>query len=281
MELTNLINKGRPLVVLREIPLRQSIPMNYLKQARRLRKLSQSEVCKIVGISRAQLYRLESGQQVVAAPEVAKALRDLLGIAVLEARQVLPVGDRADICPFDLESVNPLPWRVAWTSWGSLGIAARVREWMSQFLPADSACECSALSQLVAAGAEPLLGSPHQWGFDLHPVVDGHGRLLGARVLAGLSYQRPGLQVALWPQVRLRVDDRHCYRVDALMDFRLGRLRRWLVLEFDGEGHQSSGDTYRSNKLGLPEVRISGREIRQNQTLARLLQRAEGVVKGP
>ncbi|MBN9417391.1 MAG: hypothetical protein J0I12_18230 [Candidatus Eremiobacteraeota bacterium] len=161
---------------------------------------------------------------------------------------------------------------------GELGqdfpLARDAWEWMREFLPADSACECRAWCQCAAAGAKPFLGNPHQWGFDLHPVVDRQNRLLGARVLPGLCYSKGEVDVMIWPQVCLRVDDRHCYRVDGLVFFRCGRQRYWLVLEFDGDGHNYRSDVYRMAKIGLPEVRISGEEIREGKTFSLLLERA-------
>lgn len=220
------------------------------------------------------MQRLEAGQ-ILASPQQARALRRYYGTPVLEAKQLVDVSEvrrRAGLTPYLLESVNPLPWNTAWNK--ALKVPTEVWEWMREFIPADSACECNGWCQCVAAGAQPFLGNPHQWGFDRHPVVDRQGRLLGARVLPGLGYSQGEIDIVLWPQVCLRVDDRHCYRVDGLVFFRNGRNRCWLVLEFDGGGHDFRRDAYRLARLALPEVRILGAEIKAGQTFQLLLERA-------
>lgn len=252
--------------------------MSYLQQARAKRNLTQAEVSRRTGISRPQLQRLEAGQ-VVASSEQAEALRQLYGIPVLEANNVIDFSEmrrRAAINPYLPDPIDPQPWKTAREAWArKVKLAPEIWDWMSQFLPADSARECFGLGQCAAAEAKPFLGNPHQWGFNLRVVVDRHGKLLGARVLPGLSYSKDDIDLVIWPQVCLRIDDRHCYRVDGLVFFRKGRRRLWLILEFDGEGHNYSGDAYRSVKIGIPEIRITGEEIKLGQTFALLLQRAE------
>lgn len=193
--------------------------MSYLRKIRDTRNKSQLEAVRESGVSRTVFQRLEAGQ-LLASPEQAKALRSYYGTPVLEAQQLVEASEvrrRAGTTPYLIESVNPLPWNTAWN--GAPKIPREIWEWMREFLSADSACECNGWCQCVAAGARPFLGNPHQWGFDRHAVVDRQGRLLGARVLPGLSYTQAEVDLVLWPQVCLRVDDRHTYRVDGLVFF--------------------------------------------------------------
>jgi len=240
-----------------------------LQQTREKRGWTQLQVTHRTGISPPQLQRLEAGQ-IIAFPEQAEALRQLYGIAVLEAQNLTDSSEirrRSGINPYRLEAGDPQPWKTARADWArKTKLAPEIWDWMSQFLPADSARECSGLAQCAAAEAKPSLGNPHQWGFDLRAVVDRQGKLLGARVLPGPSYSKDDVDLVIWPQVCLRIDDRH---------FRKGRKRLWLILEFDGEGHNFNRDAYRSIKIGLPEIRITGEEIKRGQTFALLLQRAE------
>ena len=251
--------------------------MSNLQRAREKRNKTQIIASSESHISRATLQRLEAGQ-LLASTEQAKLLRDYYKVPVLEARQVIEqseVRKIAGLAPYVLDPVNPGPWNVAWDSWGkSLNLARDVWEWMREFVQADSACECRGWCQCAAAGAKPFLGNPHQWGFDLHAVVDRQLRLLGARLLPGLFYSEGEIDLAIWPQVCLRVNDRHCYRVDGLVFFRYGRHRYWLILEFDGDGHNFTSDKYRNAKIGLPEVRINAAEIREGKTFSLLLERA-------
>lgn len=255
--------------------------MSYLQQARNNRKLTQTEVSQRTGISRTQLQRLETGQ-VLASPEQAKALRQLYGIEVLESTHLVESSEirrRAGLNPYVLDSVDPRPWKTARATWGGKAkLPSGVWDWLSQFLPADSAKECFGLVQCAVAGAKPFLGNPHQWGFDRLVVVDRKGKLLGAQALPGLCYSKHEVDIVLWPQVCLRIDERHCYRVDGLVFFRQGRKRYWLILEFDCEGHNFNRDAYRSVKIGMPEIRITGEEIKLRQVFPLLLKRAEEAV---
>jgi hypothetical protein len=251
--------------------------MSYLRRAREKRNKSPISAASESKVSRAVLQRLEAGQ-LLASPEQAELLRDYYRMPVLEARHFIEPSEVrriTSVAPFVVDPVNPVPWNVAWESWGrSMKLDLEVWEWMREFLPADSACECRGWCQCVVAGARPFLGNPHQWGFDSHALVDRQSRLLGPRVLPGLCYREGELDVAVWPQVCVRVDDRHCYRVDGLVFFRRGRQRYWLILEFDGDGHNFKSDAYRLTKIGLPEVRISGAEVREGRTFPLLLERA-------
>ena len=252
--------------------------MSYLQKARELRKKTQDEISSLTRVSRQQLQRLEAGE-IVASAEQAEALRQFFGMAILEAKQVLDFSEmrrRSGIRPFVLDPVDPQPWKTARANWGGAksGVPVDIWDWMSQFLPADSARECSGWVQCAAAGFKPFLGNPHQWGFDQLVVVDRQGRLLGARVLPGLCYSQDDMDIVIWPQVCLRVDDRHCYRVDGLMFFRKGRKRLWSTLEYDCEGHNYNRDAYRSAKIGLLEVRITSEEMKSGQVFALLVQRA-------
>ena len=253
--------------------------MSYLQKARDLRGKTQNEISSLTRVSRQQLQRLEAGE-IVASAEQADALRQFFDIAVLETKHVLDFSEmrrRSGIRPFLLDPVDPQPWKTARSNWGGgkSGVSLEVWDWMSQFLPADSARECSGWVQLAAVGFKPFLGNPHQWGFDRLVVVDRQGRLLGARMLAGLSYSEGDVDIVIWPQVCLRVDDRHCYRVDGLMFFRKGRKRLWSVLEYDCEGHNYNRDAYRTVKIGLPEVRITGEELKSGRVFELLMRRAE------
>ena len=191
--------------------------------------------------------------------------------------------EQSGVRPFDLERVNPDNWRAAMRYWGSslrkLNIGRDTWDWMSTFLPSDSTRECYGLGQVALAGAVPAVGNPHQWGFDLHVVVDRFGKLLGARMLPGLAYTGPDGYFVFWPQVSLRTA-KTTFRLDGLMFYRRGSERYWLVVEFDAEGHNFVKDPYRTAQLGMLEVRISGEEIRQKKTFALLTERAEAEIAG-
>ena len=51
--------------------------------------------------------------------------------------------------------------------------------------------------------------------------------------------------------------------MDALVLIIEGENWRWIVLELDGQGHDAAKDAFRKLQLGMPEIRISEKEIKQ------------------
>ncbi|MBN9416900.1 hypothetical protein ABS71_21235 [bacterium SCN 62-11] len=261
--------------------------MSYLKAAREKEDHKLSDASTRLGCSRQHLSRLEQGKA-LATPEQARAIREVYGVPVLEVghqAKFAALHRELGLSPFQLETVNPDPWRVAYGCWGEKlrtgGLSLARFDWMSHFLPGESSHECYALLQVALAGAEEFLGNPHEWGFDLHPIIDRTGRLLAERMLPGLIYQDSEVDIVLWPQVSMRIDSKHAFRLDCLMLFRIARKVYWIALEFDAGGHDSTKDLYRTQKLGMPIVRITGEEIRQGRVFELLRQRAEEVVRAP
>lgn len=258
--------------------------MSYLKQAREKLGLTQTAAATRLGIGRQALNRLEMGRA-VATPAQACSLRELYGVAVLSTDDVEAgrrLLDRAGVRAYELEPVNPEPWRAAWKYWGGrMRVEPEVWQWLSQFMPADSSHECYGWGQFAARGARPMLGNPVQWGFDQHVLVDRLGNLLGARLLPALSFQSEDVDFVLWPQVWVCTGD-HTFCLDGLVFFRVGDRRYWLVLELDGKGHNGSGDAFRRAQLQMMEVRISGDEIRAGRAFELFLERAaEAIRVGP
>jgi transcriptional regulator with XRE-family HTH domain len=254
--------------------------MSYLKAARRKNNENLCQASLRIGCSRQHLSRLEQGKA-LATPEQARAIREIYGVPVLEAAHFARFGDLhrdLGLSPFELEPVSQDPWRVAYACWGEklrkAGLTLATFDWMSHFLSGESSHECYAWLQVAVAGAEPFLGNPHEWGFDAHPIIDRSGRLLAERQLAGLIYRDKDVDIILWPQVSMRIDARHAFRLDCLMLLRVGGKVYWFSGELDGGGHDSRKDAYRSEKLGMLEVRISGEEIRKGKMFALLRERA-------
>ena len=96
-------------------------------------------------------------------------------------------------------------------------------------------------------------------------------------MLPALTYKGRDRFFIFWPQVSLRIGET-TFRLDGLMFYRRGAVRYWLVVEFDGAGHDHSKDPYRSGQLGMMEVRITGEEILQGRCFALLIERAEAEI---
>ncbi|MFN8609815.1 MAG: helix-turn-helix transcriptional regulator [Vulcanimicrobiota bacterium] len=249
--------------------------MSYLKQAREKLGLSQTEAAGRLQIPRQQLNRLERGKALATSAQAASIL-GLYGVAALSSQELergRRTQERTGLRPFEFEQVNPEPWRAAHKFWGHrITLEPEIWRWMSHFIPADSSHECYGWGQFGARGARPLLGNPVHWGFDQHVLVDGLGRLLAARLLPALGYESPERDLVIWPQMWMCTGD-HTFRVDGLVFLRLGKRRHWLVLELDGKGHNAAGDEFRKAQLAMPEVRLTGEEIRAGQFFELLLER--------
>ncbi len=255
--------------------------MSYLIKVREAAGLSQLDAARQLGVSRQFLARLEQGHA-LPSREQAAALRGFYGVPVLEADCLLDRGERrlrARLSPYALLPVDPTPWRTAWQDYGytlqAMGLDPDVWRWMSHFLPADSARECYSLGQVAALGARPMLGNPNHWDFLDHVVVDHLGMLPGARLFPGLLYTCADTELWLWPQTRLRIDARSWFRLDGLLSYRKGSRGYWFDYEVDAKGHDFRGDSYRAERLGLLEVRLTGEEVGSGKAAQLLLERIE------
>lgn len=249
--------------------------MKYLQTRRVELGLSQLEVARSARMSRSQYQRIETGH-LLASAEQASALEAVLSVPVLSEKHLIRAGDRRDMSRaplFRAEDRSRATWMQASRLWGLHGVDPTVWTQMSLFFETGSARECSGLTQIAAGGASLRLDSPLLWGFDRHVPVDQHDRFLGAAHLPCLFYEQEKITFALWPQMRLRPAD-ITWCLDGLLFFRRGAQRRWLDLEFDGGGHDPRNDLYRAYQLQLPEVRITGEEIKAGEVFRLLLERA-------
>ncbi|MBN9415871.1 hypothetical protein ABS71_09185 [bacterium SCN 62-11] len=249
--------------------------MSYLQKRREELDFSQTKVAQSSGMSRAHYQRIEDGR-CLPGPEQDSALEAVLGIPVLSERHLIQASERRELSKaglFVAENHSRSTWQQASRSYGMQGLDQKTWSQLSFFYHTDSALECSALAQLVAAGAEIRLDSPLLWGFRHNLPVDAHDRFLGAAHLPCLLYRKGSVTMAVWPQFRLRPSD-VTWRLDGLVFFRDSSGRRWLALEFDGRGHDARLDLYRAHQIQLPEVRISGDEIVERRVFELLLERA-------
>ncbi len=256
--------------------------MSYLLKVRENADLKQAEAARQMGVSRQFLGRLEQGQSLPSA-EQAEVLRKFYGLPVLEAAHLLDQYERRrTLCPYALELVDSTPWRTTHDDHGftlqALGLDPALWQWMTSFLPADVPRECFALGQVASLGARPMLGNPNHWDFLEHVVVDHLGKLPGCRVFPGLLYASGDSELWLWPQMRLRIDARTWFRLDGLVGYRKASRRFWLGLEWDGAGRDLRRDAFRTERLGMLEVRITNQEIGELRTTALLFERIESAI---
>lgn len=249
--------------------------MKYLQQRREELGHSQQHVALEAQMSRTHYQRVEQGL-VAASPQQAQALERILGLPVFSTDHLFGQNERRDLSAsslFEVENLSRATWAHAARLSGSHGLSPAVWSQLSHFFHTDSALECNALAQLAAFGAGLRLDSPLLWGFKGSIPVDRHDQFLGALRLPCLFYRKEKVVFVFWPQFRLRPGE-VTWRVDGLVFYRDAKRRVWLVVEFDGTGHDARLDLYRASQLRLPEVRITGKEIGARKTAELLLQRA-------
>lgn len=129
----------------------------------------------------------------------------------------------------------------------------------------DSDLEYLAHLQLLSHGAVPGWASPQRSGFRAKPVVDPKTRECTGSDLYPVLATSDSL---LFPQVALLIDGRRVRRPDIVW-LKRSRSLEARILEFDGAGHDHTGDCQRDRELALPVVRfaeedvISGRFLNQ------------------
>lgn len=226
-------------------------------------------------MSRTHYQRIEQGLA-AASPDQARSLERILGVPVFSTEHIFGQNERRDLCGASLyavENMSRSTWMHAARRTGTHGLSPDLWSQMCTFFHTDSALECSALAQLAAAGAKLRLDSPLLWGFRGLVPVDRHDQFLGALRLPCLFYKKEKVAFVFWPQFRLRPGE-VTWRVDGLVFYRDATCRIWLIVEFDGSGHDARLDLFRASQLRLPEVRITGKEIVARQTMPLLLDRA-------
>jgi hypothetical protein len=244
--------------------------MNYLKLRRIALNLSQITTCHHGLISRAGYQRLEAGCT-TATPEQAAALQELLGVPVLTDRHLINGRQRRELCAFEplrLERVNPEPWKRARRFWGWQGADEPARDFLSNFVHADSATECKFHLACVRGGAQLKVDSPLFWGFNKHLLLDLRGASLGVCHWPCLLYKDEHITLCYWPQLTLK-SETAVYRIDGLLYCN----GQWFILELDGTGHDPTFNETRAKILGLQEIRFTSQELLKTDCFRLLLER--------
>lgn len=250
--------------------------MNWQQQARQAKNLKQVGLAEKTGISPQRLCKIEKGQ-VLPTPEQSEILAKELGLGGAPSSADLILDRKLQGMrnhrPFELEVHNQERWKVALKAWSArilrLKLNPRILGWMRLLIRVDSAIEALFWMLVAAAKAQVFLANPHFMGFRQLPIVDSQGLCLGERLLPGLYLESATRKIWIWPQVNLRPKD-IAYRVDALVLIVEGDSSRWLVLELDGQGHNGAKDAFRREQLGMAEIRLSDREIREGDPLQKL-----------
>ncbi len=250
--------------------------MNWQQQARQAKNLKQVGLAEKTGISPQRLCKIEKGQ-VLPTPEQSEILAKELGLGGAPSSADLILDRKLQGMrnhrPFELEVHNQERWKVALKAWSArilrLKLNPRILGWMRLLIRVDSAIEALFWMLVAAAKAQVFLANPHFMGFRQLPIVDSQGLCLGERLLPGLYLESATRKIWIWPQVNLRPKD-IAYRVDALVLIVEGDSSRWLVLELDGQGHNGAKDAFRREQLGMAEIRLSDKEIREGDPLQKL-----------
>lgn len=228
------------------------------------KKKSLEEVSLSTGISKTTLWEIERGSW-LPDPDQAAKLRQVLGIPGLpDSSQVISQRQMRQICrphPVDWSPANPVPWarmeKVFYKQLKTLSVARTLFDWMKECLAADSPLECLFLYALAAAGAKPIIASPHALGYRAQCILGREGKALGERSLPGLLWEVDKTPCLLWPQVTV-LTPRGSFRIDVLVLI----CDSWKTIELNGKNHDLLHDRFRASVLGHEPIVIDNDAIR-------------------
>lgn len=236
--------------------------MQSIKHARK--KKSLDEISLSTGIPKTTLWEIEQGSW-LPDPDQATRLKQVLGIPGLpDSSHFISQRQMRQVChplPVDWVRVNPVPWermqKVFYKQLRELSLARTLLDWMKECLASDSPLECLFLSALAAAGAKPIIASPHACGYRAQCILGPEGKALGERYLPGLIWDIDGNPCVLWPQVSV-LTPQGFFRIDVLALI----CDQWKTIELNGKNHDQQHDSFRASVLGHEPIVIDNEAIR-------------------
>jgi hypothetical protein len=215
-----------------------------IKKSRIELGLSQTQLSRSTGVPVRIIQELEAGRAVGREREraVLSGFLNLPGVALPSE-------------PATAES-NLRAWELA---------AEACATWLLPMPPSDF-CEqvpCTLLQalawcRLLKDGASTGQLSPVELGFWSHAMVDEHNLPLGIQPLPYLSWDSKNWRYLLWPQLRVRSEER-TYQLDALVLAAGWCNSRWSALQLDGQ--QNHWDDALLENLKLPLLRVDTQEV--------------------
>ena len=233
--------------------------MDAMRSRRRELGLSLLQAAWISELSPADYASYEAGK-ILPDPEVAQRISSaLLGLPVPH-RDML----HGSSLPCHLSRVEQSSWWMALHHWHLMqstrpSIPRSVVDWSQTYLQAPTVAQAMAWLQLAELGADPLLASPVELGFQALELLDERGQLCPHRSWPGLYWAARQKNLYLWPQLCLAQEGRSS-QVDALILVERRRLRAWMLLQIDGSDWGPG-----------PRLRVEPEEIYQQQFVERLL----------
>ncbi|CAN0421412.1 unnamed protein product, partial [Phaeothamnion confervicola] len=127
--------------------------------------------------------------------------------------------------------------------------------------PTDSCWEAVVLLLLAILGAARVTARPLEERYFRHTILHPlDGLPAGHLRLPALILEFKGRLLLFFPQVVLNVSG---FKLDLLVGVRRRDRPSWSNIEIDGEGHDASGDRYRTDAVGLPTLRYKPDDICQ------------------
>jgi len=239
--------------------------MNPLRKFRKSKGWTVREMAQVLATSYQQIREIERGGKLPTL-DLAEKIRKVSGIGMPSAKE----GHRTKLqrlaspTPYDLPIYSSEAWNAKVKTYshliGQLKPAPIIPGWLPRYVRCDSALEVLAWILLIHAGAQAGFSSPHELGFDQHPIMIDDSATLGARRLPHFFLDHPKTPIIIWPQVTIKVG-KYIYRIDGLVLYLRGNARVWAICEIDGSGHQAEKDAFRSENLQMTEFRFSSPDI--------------------
>lgn len=246
---------------------RYSPLMNSIRRRRLELKLTQRQLASLCRVSQPQLSRYERGLTQGSEKKLNRVLQ-FLGLPPGPSTSRATIRDlvrRMRVAPPSFSRPRQeQSWKRVSQCYRSL--LARLKmlsglpAWFQDEAECDSAVEHVSVCILVSAGGELLRVSPARLGFWPHPLLDSHGKALGARPRPCVHWQIGELEILYWPQVSVRTASRDC-RLDALVLCRKNGRKLWCAVEIDGKGHEAYQDQQRTRALDIPVLRFNEESV--------------------
>jgi len=208
-----------------------------------------------LGLSRAQLaHRTGVPQRFIAEFEVGGGAAHQREKALVTAFLRLPTVRISE--QFCGPEENLASWQAAERSCLDYGLPLPCEEFCAR-VPC-TLLQALAWCRLLKDGAEVAEASPVEFGFWKHGLMDQYHSPLGITPLPCISWQNSSWRYVLWPQLRLRAEQR-TYRLDGLALAAGWGNSRWTGLQLDGD--QNRWDTGLRSQLKLPFLTLDTTEV--------------------
>ena len=245
----------------------------FIKRRKEL-QMTQAELGAAIGQSDKRISDYESLRRIPTRETVVQICR-VLGLDVVPETPRLPTPAQ-HLCPPRVyrrpgkrstqEAIWSLFGKAPELAWLKKFLSPQVKALLNEY-PADSGWEAAVHLFLVAAKAEFVRVRPQEEGFYQHVVLHPFDEMpAGHLQFPAFSLEWRGRLLMFIPQVKVKAEG-YNFDLDFLVGLRRRRQPHWVNVEIDGEGHDSSGDPFRTRCVNMPTLRYRPPHIRSKDFL--------------